>query len=302
MMKFVLVDESNGAKTSSGEALNPTLLGWAARILDVFLNRCVSAFWGIAGGAMVRAASSVTDILENEWPQFINKDLVNAPGAIAYHTVNGVGVPALYDGISLSDTLFGPSGWLTAISHEFAETVGDPGTNLLAADNLGKLFAIELSDPVETQSFPLTILPDGSLASVAHTSAGLALDGSFTAYVSNFVTPRYFTPNSEGPYDYMTAAGLAGGTSPKGPFQIVPSGGGNYQIWERDPQSESQAFAARSPLEFEAAEATKFGRVHVSGSLGYRSAKKGRPTSRGYRRGLRIGTASPTPVHVGLGI
>jgi hypothetical protein len=286
MMKFVLVDETNGATTSTGEALNPSFLSWAARILDVFLNVCVGAFWGIAGGAFVRAASSISDILDNEWPQHIQPALLDAPGAIAYHTVNGVGVPDLYDGITLSDTLFGPGGWLQAISHEFAETVADPGTNILCADNAGKLFAREVGDPLETQSFPITIHPDGS-ATFDGTNAGPSADGSFTGYVTNFVTEGYFIPSHMGPYDFMTAKGLPGGTAPIGPFQIVPANGGDYQIWETDPQSEQQVFAAHK------AESELFGKVRVTGSLSYRAAKKMHFTSRAHRRGLRFDPSHP---------
>lgn len=282
-MRFVLLDETGGAKTSSGQSLDQASLSWAARVLDVFLNRHVASYWGIPGGAMVRAGSSPADILDGEWPQHIQPALPGAPGAIAYHTVNGVGVPDLYDGITLSDTLFGPGGWLQAISHEFAETVADPGTNILCADNLGKLFAREVGDPLETQSYPIRIKADGSTDTPSQgTPAGLAADGSFTAYVTNFVTERYFIPSAVGPYDFMTAAGIPGGTAPVGPFQIVPSGGGDYQIWETDPQAEQQVFAAHK------ASHELFGKVHLDGHLAWRSVKKQHFTSRASRRGMRV--------------
>ena len=218
-LQFVLVDVSNGAKTGNGESLTPELLAMAARVLDVYLGRHVGAYWGLPGGAMCRAASSPSDILPNEWPEYIQPTLPDAPDAIAYHTVNGVGVPALYDGLTLSSSLFGPGGWLSATAHEFAETVGDAGTNILCADNLGKLFARELCDPLETQDYPITIGADGSLWATPSTMPGLASDGSFTAYVSNFVTEGFFIPNHQGPYDFMTAAGLAAANGPAGPFQ-----------------------------------------------------------------------------------
>jgi hypothetical protein len=278
--RFVLIDETAGATTANGEALDVRSLDAAARLMTVYLNRCVGAFWGIAGGALVRAASSPTDIQSGEWPAHIDRDLP-VPDAIAYHTVNGVGQPDIYDGISLSGSLFGPGGWFTAMTHELAETVGDPGINTMRRDMKGRLFDQELGDPLEVQSFPMTILPDGTLADTPNTTAGWGADGSFTAYASNFVTDAYFTPNAAGPFDYMTAMGLAGADGPAAPFTVVPAGGGDYQMFETDPQDDTQVMglrAASGPL----------GKKQFTGSLGWRAKKKAHPSSRTYRRGLRI--------------
>lgn len=260
---FVLLDETGGAATAGGEVLDAGKLASAATILAVYLNRDVGGYWGIPGGALVRAGDSP---LEGEWPVHIRATLPDAPGAIAYHTVNGVGVPDIYDGLTLSQTLFGPDGWLTALSHELAETVGDVGTNVLCGDGQGKLYARELCDADEVANYPIELpKTDGTTA---------------VAYVSNFLLPNFFIPNAAGPYDFMTQKSLhaAGERGPKAPFETVPSGGGNYQIVETDPASESQVNAARTPAV----------RTMYEGTLAHRLEKKMHPASRAYRRGLKI--------------
>jgi len=287
-MKFVLLDETAGATTSDGEALTPQLLALAAQAFTVFLNRDVAPFWG--GQHMVRAGSSGADIQENEVPSHTQPALADAPGAIAYHTVDGAGIPDILDGITLSDTLFGPSGWSVAQTHELAETIADPGTNTLRADGQGKLYAQEVGDPIEVQSYPITILADGSVSPTPSTTPGLAADGSFTLYVTNFVLDSFFTPGHAGPYDFMTATGMQQASAgPAGPFQLVPSGGGDYQIVEPDPQQETQVTATHGGQKEEAiALPPKAGRVHVHGVTSRRLAKKRHPSSRPYRRGLRV--------------
>jgi hypothetical protein len=268
-MQYVLIDESNGATTTSGEALTLDILAKAASLLTVFLNAHVAKYWGIPGGASVRVGTGPDDLQPNELPAHIRATITEAPGAIAYHTINGVGVPAIEDGLTLSDTLFGPGGWLVAMSHEMAETEGDPGTNILCADNSGKLFARELGDPVEAFGWNL-VLPDGT-----------------SGFVTNFVLPSYFVTGSPGPYDYMTAMGFDGAVAPPGPFQIAPAGGGDYQIWEPDPQNEQQVTAVRMGA-VKRGELAPLIKPQVDGCLDHRAAKKRYIGSRLSRRGVRL--------------
>jgi hypothetical protein len=292
-LNVVLIDESQGAATSSGEKLTPALLVLAAQVLSLYLNLHVAPYWG--GTGMCRAGSSPTDILAGEVPSYTQPALADAPGAIAYHTVDGYGIPAMYDGLTLSDTLFGPAGWLGAQSHELAETLVDPGTNTLRADGKGRLYAQEACDPLEVQTYPITLKADGTIANVPSTTAGLAPDGSFTAYVANFVLDAFFTPNHAGPYDFMTATGRqAASAGPSGPFQLVPAGGGDYQIVETDPADESQITAEQekvglgAPMLALMGKGTAKSHLGIFGNLNRRTAKKAHPSSRAYRRGLRL--------------
>lgn len=303
-LKVVLLDKTNGATPASGEKLNPALLALAAQILTVYMNRDVAPYWG--GAHLCRSASSPADVQPGECPSTTHPTMAEAPDAIAYHTVDGYGIPAMEDAITLSEDLFGPNGWLGAQSHECAETIADPGTNTLRSDGRGRLYAQEVSDPLEVQTYPITLNADGTVAEVPNTKPGLAADGSFTAYVANFVLDAYFTPGHAGPYDFLTAQGKQpeGQQGPAGPFTLVPAGGGDYQIVETDPQDESQITAKHVADGTEGKQVTpSFGLGHatskshhlgVFGNLNRRAAKKAHPTSRAHRRGLRLAATQPT--------
>lgn len=261
---FVLLDKSGGAPTSLGESLTPAKLLQAAEILTVYANRDVGAYWGIPGGCIVRAGTSPTDLQPNEVPINIRATIDEAPGAIAYHTVNGIGIPDIEDGLSLSETIFNPGGALTAWSHEIAETIGDPGTNELCMNALqSQGFMRELCDPVEAFSYTITT-PSGA-----------------SGNVSDFVTPAYFVPNSPGPYNFMAAKGLiAASAGPRGPFTCAGAGGGDYQVVIASIGSESQVTAMS---------AGNVRKVTAMGNPGARRlARKRHPTSRAYRMGLRL--------------
>lgn len=258
---FVLLDKSNGAKTTLGESLTPEKLTQAAELLTIYANRDVGSYWGIPGGCIVRAGTSPTDIQVNEVPINIRATIDEAPNAIAYHTVNGVGIPDIEDGLTLSETIFNPGGALTAWSHEIAETIGDPGTNEICTNAVqSQGFAKELCDPVEAFSYQITT-PSGA-----------------SGYLSDFVTPNYFIPTSAGPYSFMVAKGLlAASAGPAAPLTCANAGGGDYQVvmTSLSPETQVTAMALR----------------HIT-AMGHpearRLARKRHPTSRAYRLGLRL--------------
>ncbi len=208
-LNFALVDETKGAKTTSGQALTPTLLTAVASACQFQLNSHLAGFWG--GTYRVRTSNG-KDIQPGEIVFSIQPTLPTAPGAIAYHDVNDHGVPVAFDAITLSDTITGPGGFAVAISHELCETAGDPGANRWADDGKKTEHALELCDAVEAFSYAVT-----------------AADGT-RVYVSNFVLPAFFVPNAAGPYDWMTANNLTPVTAPKGPLTTAIAEGGDYQI------------------------------------------------------------------------
>lgn len=246
-LRFALIDATSGATTGDGGKLTPTILGQLAAALNIYANRDVAAEYG--GSHTVRAASGPGDVQVGEIPFSILPNLTSAPGAIAYHDVDSQGSPDAFDGITLSDTIFGSGNSLSvALSHEVAETIADEGCNLLATGSDGKGYAREACDPVEQQSYPIA-LADGT-----------------KVYVSNFVLKAYFVPTHPAPYDFMTSRDLAGAVAPSAPLQVAPGGGGNYQI----------------------VYATVGGEGQVTGSISAkRAAKKAHPTSRTARRGVR---------------
>ncbi len=199
-MRFVLVDLSQGARTTNGESMTPELLARIANAANVFLNRDFGTHWG--GNFSVRAGAGANDLQPGEVP-FALLPTVPAPGAIAYHDWSNTG-PTLWDAITLSDSILGLGNSVSvAITHELAECAGDTPCNLWADDGSGTEHAYELCDSVESNSY--------SLLGVG---------------CSDFVLPAFFEPGSVGPYNFMTAAGL-GGLPPSAPFATAPGG---YQI------------------------------------------------------------------------
>jgi hypothetical protein len=98
------------------------------------------------------------------------------------------------DGVSVS----------TVLSHEVLETVTDPTTNRWVQIEGSTFQAMEVCDPVEGDSYCVRVY-------------------GTDIWVSDFVFPQYFDPQSEGPYDAM---GLL-----KRPFEVRPTG---YAIIMKD--------------------------------------------------------------------
>lgn len=254
-MQFVLIDETNGATTGDGSALTPAILASIAAAAQLALNRDYSPNCG-GGDFAVRDGANSTDVQPGESVFAILPALPNAPGAIAYHDVNGNGVPVLYDAITLSYTLLGPGNSLAvAITHELFETAGDAGCNLWADDGQGAEWAKERCDAVEAQSYPVP------------------LDDGTVVYVSNFVLDAFFTANASGPYDFMTLTG-ANANPPAGPFQTAPGG---YQI-KRSSGGEAQQVTGMVPVT-----------VSVTATIPFESMR--RPWRHGSRRERRGVTA-----------
>ncbi len=230
---FALVDETQGATTLDGAALTPAVLSSIASACQVQLNRDVAPETG--GGPFLVRVSDGKDIQPGEIVFAILPALPNAPGAVAYHDVNGKGVPVAYDAITLSDTLTGPGNSLSvAISHELCETAGDPGCNRWADRGDGTEVAVEECDAVESQTYDV-----GAAASPA---------APVGVHVSNFVLRAFWQPNAAPPYDFMTSRGIPGATAPPGPMQTAPAGGGNYQlVRQTNPQSAQQVTAMGAP-------------------------------------------------------
>lgn len=169
------------------------------------LNRDVSPAWG--GEYSVRVGSA-SDVAPGEIVFALLDALPNAPGAIAYHDVNGQAVPVAFLGLTTCTTLDDVS---IAVSHELCETAGDAGCNLWA-DAGASEFARELCDAVESTSYEIE-----------------------SVRVSDFVLPAFFVPNAPAPYSYTESIG--GSRIAPAPFQ---TGSGGYQITRTDGGTETQ--------------------------------------------------------------
>jgi hypothetical protein len=125
----------------------------------------------------------------------------------------------------------------SVLSHEILETVGDAACNGWAQRGDGVLVARELCDPVEGDTYEVTIASAGE---------------SVTGTVSDFVVPAWFDPDAKGaPYDWMDLL--------SSPFQVRPDGyvivmnggtvtdqwGDQYPEWRKDTKAHPTARTAR---------------------------------------------------------
>ncbi len=209
-MHWVLIDNSGGATTQDGSTLSRAALSRMAEAVQDQVNREFAAEWGAQ--AKIRVGETVGDIQPGEWAYIFLASLPDAPGASAYHDVNGKGVPFSLCAVTTCHSLYGPNGVSIDVSHEILETGGDAGANLYANDGRGTLHACELCDAVEVQSYGKTC-NDGTVVQV-----------------SNWLLRAWFIRGAAGPYDYMSSAALTGAVSPPGPMQTAAGHGGNYQI------------------------------------------------------------------------
>ena len=224
---WVLIDESNGAKCGDGSSLSPAALAHFVESVSAQLNGEFAREHGGAG--TLRVGSGPTDIQPGERVYSFQPTLPSAPGASAYHDINGQGVPVAFCAVTTCGSLYGPTGVSVDASHEILETAGDEGCNQLADDGKGTLHAREMCDAVEVQTYGY-----------------MCADGT-VVQLSNFVLRAWFDPNAAGPYDYMSSAGIAGAVAPPGPMQTAPGDGGNYQIeCPSTTSQESQTFAAHA--------------------------------------------------------
>lgn len=213
-MQFALVDGSGGAATSTGQAMDPATLAKIAAACVVYLNRDVASQYG---GAYRVRSSDGSDLQPGEIVFALLAELPNAPDAIAYHDVDGNGLPVLFDAISLSATLTGSGNSVAvAISHELAETAGDEGCDLWADSGSGE-FAHELCDAVESDSYMID-------------QTGV--------WVSDFVTRAFWVPKHAGPYSFMASMGKS-----HGPGAPMATAAGGYQLVRSSGTGETQVTA-----------------------------------------------------------
>jgi len=218
---WVLIDETNGATTGDGNKVTYAVLEQIAAAITLQQARDYGPECG-GPAVTMRAGGGPNDVQPGERVFALKDALPEAPGAVAYHSIDGRGVAFAMLAISTCDSLTGPGTSVSsAVSHEVCETRGDEGCNLWADDGAGTEHAHEECDAVEVQSYPM---PDGT-------------------YVSNFVLPSFWIPGAAGPYSYMAKAGLPGAVDPPGPMQTAPGHGGNYQAVRPSPSGESQVTA-----------------------------------------------------------
>src|SRR5476649_587978 len=181
-VKWVLIDDTNGATTRDGSTLSADVLSHIVEAVSSQVNGEFAAEWGAP--ATLRVCANVNDIQPGEWVYSFVSQLPNAPAASPYHDINGIGVPYALCAVTTCGSLYGPDGVSVDASHEILETAGDEGANQFANDNKGWLHAMEMCDAVELQTY------------------GKTCKDKTVVQVSNWLLNAWFVPGAAGPYDY----------------------------------------------------------------------------------------------------
>jgi hypothetical protein len=167
-VKWVLIDSTNGATTQDGAVLSPAVLKHIAEAVQNQVDQEFAAEWGAQ--ASLRVGVNANDTQPGEWAYGFVPSLPDAPGASAYHDINGKGVPFALCAVTTCSSLLGPTGISVDASHEILETAGDEGANQFANDNKGLMHAVEMCDAVEVQTYGKTC-KDGTVVQVSNWSS-----------------------------------------------------------------------------------------------------------------------------------
>src|SRR5579883_2010610 len=189
--------------------LTPEWLARCANAATVQLSRDAAKYWGTAVDGC-RVGSGPDDVQPGELAFTIVDQEADAPGAVAFHDVQGNAVPFAVLILSTCNTLDDAS---TAITHELLEANGDLDCNDWCDDGQGHEWARETCDAVESNSYPIDLG-----------------DGQPPIAVSDFVLPSFFAQGGQAPFNFCATLSPATGAAPSTPFATASGG---YQI-ERD--------------------------------------------------------------------
>jgi hypothetical protein len=175
------------AKVSEAEARR------IAEACHIQLRDHVAPAWNID-----RPLSVSVDAHRQTWPCYLVSSIPEAPGALAYHDVDGNGKP--YIKVGVTDTLANGDSVSSATSHEMVELQCDIWCQQWCySSRLQALVATEACDPVQAQTYEIEVT------------------GGHRVEVSNFVTPGYFV-------DSAGSTGLDHLGKVKRPFAITAGG------------------------------------------------------------------------------
>ena len=190
--------------------LTPAWLARCAQAATTQLSRDAAKYWGTAIDGC-RVGSGPTDVQAGELAFTIVDEDADAPGAVAFHDVQGNAVPFAVLILSTCNTLDDVS---TAITHELLEANGDLDCNAWCDDGQGHEWARETCDAVESNAYPIDLG-----------------DGQPPIAASDFVLPSFFAQGGQAPFNFCaTLSPIADVAAPSAPFATASGG---YQI-ERD--------------------------------------------------------------------
>jgi len=207
------------------------------------LERHAAVAWGRVPCPVIFHAdpSTVPDNAE----QIILFDSPTEAGALGYHTETPDG--RIYGRVFVNPVLNSKGGTVlegamsvsSVLSHEVLEQYIDPDINAWAEDAKGKLYALEVGDPVEADVYVMMV-------------------GNKSVAVSNFVFPEWFdSENRRGArFDQMGRL--------KKPFTMTAGG---YMV-VKDKNGDHEVYARHYP------EWKKAGKTHVAARTARRKTKK----------------------------
>ena len=162
-MSLPVVAVTNVSTCASDPQVKAALTALQRQVSEQF-----RAYWNVDCGLTFLEKGQA---LADGWWQMVVMDEPDQPGAYGYHEMSAQGTPLgkVFAGL---DVRMGTS-WTVTLSHELLEMLADPWVNWCAQTPEGKIYALEVCDPVEADE------------------AGYEIDG---VLVSDFVTPAWFEP------------------------------------------------------------------------------------------------------------
>lgn len=209
-----------------------------ARAIATQVRHHAAPLWGLLPPPVTYLASEA-DAPDGSWVVAVLDDADQAD-ALGWHTEDQGGLiygrvfarPVLDNG---GDALRKPLSVASVASHEVLEILCDPRCNLWADVGNGQHVAVEVADPVESDSY------------------GVHVPGAGTVTVSNFVTPAWFDPlaGSGAQVDFLHRLTAPFTLTPGGYVVVQEAGkvsqvfGEAYPEWRRATKTADTARTAR---------------------------------------------------------
>lgn len=170
-MNIFLINESTVLSDDEISATMPAMLVY---------SRHIRSWWGTMQPGLFFGAPN----RPNAW-KIVFVDDADQAGALGYHDVEDGERPIGF--VFAKTSMDYGYDWQITFSHEFAEMLMDPYIMRCEQATNTRFYALELCDPVEADDLSYTITANGT-----------------KVRVSDFVTPMWFVPGSEGPkYDHL---------------------------------------------------------------------------------------------------
>jgi hypothetical protein len=251
MTTFVIVDKSTTEEPGYGGLLTRAVLEEIAAAAEEQLNVHVSPEWG--GAFVVRVAADESEVERDEIRSLVVDSLTDvAPGAAAFHDRTADGVPIIYAARDeFTSFTTGAQALSEGLGHEFCETAGDAPACFWAdrVDGSGEEEALEVCDRLQGSRYDI---------------GGVVLP--------NFLTRRAFFPGASGDFDFLKVLAHRLDKTPEGYVILRTAGTDEHDALKRG------LGAARHGSRI----------VRAEGVVAAHAHHKRHPTSRSYRRGLRL--------------